>query len=206
MLKLITQPSEEPVTLERAKLHLKDDVGAEDELIQAWIKTARRRLENAAAMSFVSTGWRFSLEGFPFQGCRHETVRDLERGNGSGLIAAIPLPRAPLVEVTRIRYVDAGGTLQTLDPSAYQVGEGPPGVVAPAYGLSWPSARIQFNAVQIEFTAGYGTADDVPDTLKSAILLFVSHLAENRGDNPDDIPIPSTVWDLLASESWGASA
>jgi hypothetical protein len=46
-----------------------------------------------------------------------------------------------LISVASIQYVDPTGTVQTLDPSMYQVEPGAPGRIHPAYGKSWPAVR-----------------------------------------------------------------
>ena len=38
------------------------------------------------------------------------------------------------------------------------------------------------NALQINFTCGYGSASDVPAAIKQAMLLMIGHLFANRQD------------------------
>jgi len=53
--------------------------------------------------------------------------------------------------------------------------------VKPAYGKTWPAIRSGlYDAVKVEFTAGYGAASDVPEDLKHAVLFMIAHLYEMR--------------------------
>ena len=59
--------------------------------------------------------------------------------------------------------------------------DGNPGLVTPAYGLSWPAVSLApSGAVRIRYVAGWGAAASVPQSLKQAVLLLVGHLYENR--------------------------
>jgi uncharacterized phiE125 gp8 family phage protein len=54
--------------------------------------------------------------------------------------------------------------------------------------------------VQIRFVAGYGTAADVPQEVKHAILLRVADLYEHRGDEATDSNIDRAIEGLLWPE------
>jgi hypothetical protein len=97
------------------------------------------------------------------------------------------------------------GTSSTLSGALYQAVAGTPGVIAPAYGTTWPYGRCRPNGVVIRYVAGYGTtADSVPATVKAAVKLLLSALYVNRGDA--DVPIPGAVQALLACDQTGAIA
>jgi uncharacterized phiE125 gp8 family phage protein len=94
----------------------------------------------------------------------------------------IELTRAPLQSVTHLKYTDKDGVITTWGGSNYIVDKTSfvPKLVL-GYGLSWPSVQLgPVNAIEIEYVAGYGTAADVPQMIKQAILLLVSHWYENR--------------------------
>ncbi len=55
-----------------------------------------------------------------------------------------------------------------------------PGRVCLAAGQVWPVVQSKVNAVEVTFVAGYGLAADMPQDLKSAQLLLLGHLYENR--------------------------
>jgi hypothetical protein len=166
----------------KAKQHLRVDIDDDDDLIYALVGAARETVEGWTARSLITTAWRLTLDGFVPRDRQYRPAGSIpERYYLYPSSWPVVLPRADVIAVTAITYVDVDGTTRTLDPSAYQVVTGAPGFVLPAYGLSWPSTRYQPESVTIDFTAGYGdTAADVPNVAKSAIKLLLGHLYENR--------------------------
>jgi uncharacterized phiE125 gp8 family phage protein len=164
-LKVITPPTVEPVSLTEAKLHLRVDGAAEDTLIAGLIQAAREHIENVLTHCTLCTQTlEYVISQFP-GGCE-----------------AIQLPRPPLQSVTSIKYTDSADVIHTMNAADYCVNtDGNPGLVTPAYELSWPSSSLApSGAVRIRYVAGWGAAASVPQALKQAILLLVGHLYENR--------------------------
>lgn len=63
-----------------------------------------------------------------------------------------------LVSVESITYVDTDGNTQTLASDQYQVVTSTvPGMILPAYNVTWPSVRNIKEAVTLSYAAGYGT-------------------------------------------------
>ena len=61
--------------------------------------------------------------------------------------------------------------------------------ITPAYGVDWPTVRNIPQAIRVRFVAGY---DSVPEPLKQAIAMLVTHWYENRepvGKAMDNIPM-----------------
>jgi uncharacterized phiE125 gp8 family phage protein len=177
-LKLVTFPSEEPVSLHEVRAHLRLESG-EDEYLADLIAIARRHCEAFQARAYITQTWDLYLNSFSC-GC-----------------IAVPLP--PMQEIVFIKYRDRAGIFQTLDLSEY-VGDAfsEPGLICPAYGKSWPMTYSEINSVQIRFRAGYGTAADVPQEVKHAILLKVADLYEHRGgDEGIDKNINEAIESLL---------
>lgn len=117
----------------------------------------------------------------------------------------VPLP--PLISVDSITYVDTNGDTQTWGAPNYRVDSGSvPGRITPAYGETWPTIRDVTNAVTIRFTAGYAPSsesptdyrENVPDALKHAIKILVTHWYENAGVVGDPTQIPM-AFDALVS-------
>lgn len=163
-LLLVTPPATEPVTLAEAKLHLRVDHTADDALITALITAAREAIEGETTRSLVATSWEKRFAALPLPG------------------AALVLPRAPLLSVSAVTYIDAAGAEQTLAPATYAVDApaGPHagfGKLRQAYGATWPTPRDEANAVRVAFTAGYAT---VPGALRAALLLVLGELYANR--------------------------
>lgn len=159
----VTAPASEPITLAEAKLHLREDGTAQNDLITAHIIAARQLAENDTGRSFVSQQWRLTMDDFPRDG------------------SPIRLERPPLVSVQSITYVDSTGVTQTLAASEYVVDVSTLyGEVVLAYGAAWPNVRAGRGAVTVNYTAGYGAAAAVPEAIKAAIKLMVADLYENR--------------------------
>jgi hypothetical protein len=209
MLTVVTPPAEEPISLEQAKAHLRVEIADDDALIAALVTAARLHCEKELRQALVTTGFRYTLDGFPtgyghgYTGYGHGyTGAEPEWPAGQSL-ARIELPRPPLIAVSSVAYVDPQGATVTLDPSAYEVEAGTPGRLYPAYGTSWPAARRKVAAVTIAYTAGYGAAAAVPEVAKAAIKVALGHLYEHRDD---DAPIPDAVDLLLAALDHGSYA
>ena len=81
----------------------------------------------------------------------------------------------PLQLVTAITYVATDGTTQTLAADQYLVDAvSQPARISEVYGVSWPPARIQENAVKVRFVAGYGAASAVPACIKQWMLMKIA--------------------------------
>lgn len=163
-LSLYTAPATEPVSVTEAKAHLRVTYTDEDSLIADLIVAARRWFEEQTYRALVSQTWDLKLDEFP-------TGDD-----------PIRVPRAPMVSVTSITYVDGDGVTQTWSSSQYVVSATrQPGLIRPAYGYEWPAdVRDQPDAINVRFVAGYGAAADVPGPIKAAIKLLIGQLYEFR--------------------------
>lgn len=156
-----TPPVGEPVTLAEAKLHLRADSDtAEDTLITALIQSAREHVEAVTERALMPQTWTERQDSFP---------------------AVLALRGGAVSAVASVKYVDADGVQQTLDPAAYLTDlTTEPATVRPAYGTQWPLTRQQPGAVVVQYSVGYADADSVPAALKAAILLIVGDLYANR--------------------------
>ena len=56
-------------------------------------------------------------------------------------------------------------------------------------GISYPNVYERADAIEIKFKAGYGTgAGDVPEAIKTAILLIIGFMYEKREDTVSRLP------------------
>lgn len=173
-LRLVTEPTEEPVTVDEAKDWLRITDESEDYLIASLIVAARQYAETFLQRAIVSQTWELGLDDFPSNG-------------------VIKLPFPNLISVSSVKYYDDTNVQQTLSSDNYLViTNSLPGQVELKYGFVWPSTYTRSNAVLVEFVAGYGDSSLVPDGLKTAILSLVAHYFENRQPVAEGISL-STV-------------
>jgi uncharacterized phiE125 gp8 family phage protein len=160
-LQLVTQPSEEPVSLIEAKLHLRVDFDEDDTLIASLISAARQAAETLTGRQFVNARWKLVLDGFP--------------------PCAIALAKCPVQSVVAINYLDMNSSVQTMPASTYTVDTAcEPARITPVFGQVWPTSLPQIGAVSVTFDAGYGAAPDVPEGIKSWIKLRLGSLYTHR--------------------------
>ncbi len=159
----VTPPSAEPVTLAEAKDHLRVTTTDEDSLIESLISAAREIAESFTNRALVTQTWDWKFGAFP---------------------ACLEVPKAPLVSVTSLQYVDGNGDTQTLATTEYSVLNAAsvtgPGRIVPAYGKAWPAVRGMPNDITVRFVAGYGAALAVPPQIRWALLLILGELYARR--------------------------
>ncbi|GMA52064.1 hypothetical protein GCM10025857_34210 [Alicyclobacillus contaminans] len=185
ILRVFTQPTTEPVTLDEAKLYLRVDGSDEDTLINALIATAREYCESFQNRAYITQTLELTLDQFPgyltgpHSSWMHEGYRTRHHRRHH---AEIRLPRPPIQSVESVTYTDDTGTTTTLDPETYIVDtDSEPGRIVPASGQCWPCVRLQpINGVRIRYVAGYGDTNAVPNRVKQAIQLLVGHWYLNR--------------------------
>lgn len=95
----------------------------------------------------------------------------------------------PVQSVTFIKYYDTNGILQTLDAATYSIA----GLMTPTLGAqdietpriwpanSWPVFKWIPDTIQIKYISGFGADSTyVPELIKTAVLMVLSHFFENR--------------------------
>lgn len=176
-MQLITPPAAEPVSLAEAKLHLRVDFDEDDALIQALISAARQAAEMLTQRQLVTARWRMVLDSFP-----GPSLMGVPAGQTFTLPGhAILIPKSPLQSVVEIRYLDMAGVSQVMPSAHYTVDKAcEPARITPVFGQIWPVALPQIGAVSVTFDAGYGSAADVPEGLKSWIKLRLGSLYAHR--------------------------
>lgn len=163
-LRVVTPPAVEPVTVDDAKQQCRIDAPDEDNLIAGYIVAARQYIESASGWAMMTQTLELGLRGFP------EEDR-------------IYLPRPPLQSVTSVLYTDVSQTTYTLPPTTgYLVDQySEPAQIVLPFGQVWPSLILSTaRPLVVQFIAGYTSAPLVPNPLKQAILMLVSHWYENR--------------------------
>lgn len=103
----------------------------------------------------------------------------------------IALPFGPITSITSIKYLDSDNVEQTLASSVYQLLTD--GRVVLKADQSWPSTYDDPEAIRVRYVAG-----DVPAPIKTAILLIVAFVNENREASPEEALSSGSVKWLLA--------
>lgn len=183
-LNLITAPTVEPITLARAKKHLKIDISDDDDYITDLITVARQSVEQHCRRTLYKQRWKYTLQKF----CNY-----------------IELPMAPCLSVISVKYYDSNNVEQTLASTVYRVfgGNGYPtdgAAITLDYNQSWPTVLNVDAAVNIEFWSGYtngiinpivdfsaasvegDTLKLIPSPIKQAMLLWLGSMYANRED------------------------
>jgi len=184
---LVTKPLSEPVTLSEVKTALAIDGNADDSFIADLIDEAREEIEEITGLALITQEWRLSLDHWPsgrgewWDGTRQMAISELfARGPKSWVV----LPRYPLQSIDQVRVFGIDGTPEVVnvadvfDVDVYQR----PGRMALKFGQTWPIALRDTNAIEIEYTAGFGTSGDVPTPIRRAIRQMACYMYEHRGD------------------------
>lgn len=181
-LQLKTSPIWEPVLVADMVNHsrIQGNQDATNGVLQSFIYTAREYLETATRRKIARQQWLLSMDEFPGR-----QVDDYRPPTWRYGIFRMPFP--PLQSIDLIQYVDPTQqtqpfTLTTLDPSKYMVDTShEPGRLAPAPYFVWPSTNpLAFQAIQVTFTCGYNTVEDVPYRIIQAIKMLTAHFYEHR--------------------------
>lgn len=171
-LRVITDASAEPVTLEDIKLHLRlqsTDI-SEDGYLESLITAARKEAENRTRRALMPQTFKLFLDDFEDE---------------------IVIPVSPLSTSTAdisITYLDnSSGDSTALSSTYFRIdSDSEPPRILIDYGQTWPTVYPVKNAVQIQFVAGYPittvspATDTCPKAIETWIKMRVAGLYEMR--------------------------
>lgn len=159
-LKIITSPSETPVTLGEARAQCRYDGAENDAMLGLFISAATEQAEHETGRALCTQTRELVLDAFP---------------------EAFVLRGAPIQSLVSVKYLDAAGDEQTLDPQDTLLDkDSEPGYLVPAYGKAWPESYPVPNAVRVRYACGYGVAADVPTSIKQWMLLAIAAFDAQR--------------------------
>lgn len=171
----VTVPNTElPVLLETARAHLRADDRYDDEYLKGVILAAASNVEKQYGLALLT-----------------QTVKQYHRGFPLSPDTPLLLRITPLVSVTSIEYVDTAGDTQVWNNAEYSFGHyNQTAFITPKVGHAWPgNVGNQPNAVTVTYQAGFGPkASNVPADIRSALLLMIGSMYENREDAPATLP------------------
>lgn len=149
---LVTAPAAEPMTLAEAKLFLRVDGNAEDDLITAMVSAVRISAERYMKQSLMMQTWKLVYNDY--------------------VLSETFLPQGPVQSITSVSLVARDGTLTLVDSSAYYLSARKDTLIFDATPFA--------HQVEVVYVAGYGNAADVPAPLKQGLYLHLSALYQDR--------------------------
>jgi uncharacterized phiE125 gp8 family phage protein len=178
-LRVITPATGEPLVLGEvmAALNIALDDRHQDEWFNRKITAARQAAEEFLNWPLTDAVYEFRTDSF-----------------GS----AIVLPLGNIGTVSAITYVDTDGAVQTLAPADYVFVDHPrEPIIRRAYGVSWPSTRVQQGAVVVTFQGKYSETTSppvsVPEMVKAAMEVMIAKWDRDREDGG----VPQGAYDIM---------
>lgn len=175
----------QPVTLDEAKEHLDIDYTEHDTLITTFIAAATEEVERTINRDLMQRSYQWKIAAWPFP---------------------FYLPRGPVISIDSITYTDPDEVSATVATTVYGLRTTEPAEIYIKDGQTLPSVLNQADVITVTFTTGYAGSGDspidrsaIPDALRSAIMLRVFDLYQNRGGQITGTMVTQneTVWRLL---------
>lgn len=166
-LTTITEPADEPITLDEAKEALRIYIDDEDQRIWGIIRAARMFAEDFLSQKIMSQVVELNLDRWPAN--------------------QFSLDVWPIISVDSVSYEDTGSppVTQTLieDVDYYADITTTEGRLRTITG--WPSVAMKPNAIKITMTVGYADQDSVPDQMKEGIKAYCAYIYDTDEDMED---------------------
>ena len=188
------------ISLATAKSFLRVTHSAEDTLITTMIGAAIEVAQNYTNSRFLESQYIMFMETWDDVYVSNHYTTSLSNGAylttggyvGKDGLNQIVLPYAPLDSVTHVKYYDSSNTQQTwTENTDYTVHTfiNQKGFIEVMNNVTYPNVYERADAIEIKFKAGYGNqADDVPEPIKTAILLILGFMYEKREDTVSRLP------------------
>jgi hypothetical protein len=189
-LKLVTPPSQEPITVADARAYLRVDHTDEDATISRLILAARQYVETAAGLALINQTWEWWMDSWP-------VVRSQARGQDQwwdgvreGPVSLlhptapyIEIPKGPVQSVTSVDTFGPTGVMTTWDAENYTLDAiSLPGRIFPVTCGGYPTSGLRAqHAIRMVFVAGFGsTGAAVPADIVQLLLMLIAHWYEHR--------------------------
>jgi uncharacterized phiE125 gp8 family phage protein len=159
---IVTAPAALPVSVAEAKTHMRVTGTADDTIIALYLNAAIALAEQYLQRKLITQTWKMYLDLWP-------SIINVHFGD--------------LQSVTHVKYFDIDDTEATYSSASYYVDTvSIPGRILRKSGYAWPSVALRVdNPIEIQFITGYGDdSTDVPDDIRSAVLMLTAHFYENR--------------------------
>jgi len=173
-------PASEPLTATEVKNWLKVTGTSEDDLISSLIAAARKQVEHYTNLKLFTQTIAEYWDEWPYS--------DELKNRFGGL----SLSWGPVQSVSSVQYTDEDGDTQTFSSSNYTTDlTARPARIAPGFDDVWPTARLEPNSIRVMYVAGYSDTADIPDDIKTAMRLMITHWYDNRTDSVRQLPMAS---------------
>lgn len=181
--KVIESPEVEPISIEDARAHLEaqpygdsDLDPLDDAAIMRTLAAARRMCEGFLGLSLATQTLEIALDTFP-----------AEEG--------IELPFGPVREIYSVSWGDDSD--QEMAAADYRLDNyRKPNQLRRV--SAWPTVASSPTAVKIRYLAGYGVDSEggeaLPEDMRHAILVELTNLRENRGDEMISSHARALLW------------
>ena len=162
-------PTFDAITLEEARLHLKEpsNITAEDDLILSFIQTAGDVVQTKTHKVIGTSTWKAYADTWPESNI-------------------ITINKNPITSITSVSYYNSSnvltamveGTDYIIDTTGEQSSASPFRI----YLINKPGLYTRINSIEIVFVAGYLTPQTVDTRIKQAVRLYLTDWKENRTD------------------------
>lgn len=163
---LVTPAASEPLTLAEIKLFLRVDGSEEDSLLNTLTTVAREMAEKYLGRVLITQSWQMSQVYIAGQ--------------------SVSLVPTPVQSVTQVA-VELNGVETVLDAGDYEL-------TLPGNMLKLKTAPVA-DKIIIDFTAGYGDAEDIPAPIRQGILHCINYLYHHREQTAELCPEAKALWE-----------
>jgi uncharacterized phiE125 gp8 family phage protein len=148
-IRIATQPTAEPVTLEEVKLHCRIDHSDEDNLLNTLIAASRQFCETFTGRVFVRQTVEYTLGKWP-----------------SGRAIHLPLP--PVQSITELKYKDEAGASVVLTAATDYIADTENARIVLPRGKTWPTETMyEVEPIVITYLAGWPQINPIVHTLEA---------------------------------------
>ena len=177
-LKLVAEPTADPVTVSEIREYARIDGTEQDITIGNLIKAAREAAQSYQNRAYFTQTWELSFDSFPSM--------------------PVEIPRPPLQDLVSVKYIDIDGIEHTMDLNDFIVDKrSEPGRVMFKHGKCWPNVQLQpIDSVIFQFKAGYDNVNKIPYTVKLAYMVYITYFI----DHPDADEPPKAFYTLLGAD------